>query len=56
MSLKQIVHSNTMNVEKQVITNTPKHTDGNKAKAARLIKIDYKIIHSKVKQFEIPNF
>jgi DNA-binding NtrC family response regulator len=51
--LKEVVRQNTMAVERQVILKTLKRTDGNKAKAARLLHIDYKTIHTKIKQLEI---
>jgi len=39
LSLKQIVRSNTISIEREVIAQTLKYTGGNKAKAARLLKI-----------------
>jgi two-component system nitrogen regulation response regulator GlnG len=53
LSLKQIVRSNTMAIEREVIVQALKYTGGNKAKAARLLKIDYKTIHTKVKTLGI---
>ena len=53
LSLKEIVHHNTLAVEREVLTKILQHTGGNKAKAARLLKIDYKTIHTKVKQLGI---
>jgi len=52
-ALKEIVRQNTMNIEKEVITQALKQTGGNKAKAARMLKIDYKTMHTKVKQLGI---
>ena len=40
-------------VEREVLLQVLKHTRGNKAKAARLLLIDYKTIHTKLKQFGI---
>ncbi|RLB06568.1 MAG: hypothetical protein DRG50_05285, partial [Deltaproteobacteria bacterium] len=40
-------------VEREVLTQTLRKTSGNKAKAARLLQIDYKTIHSKVKKYGI---
>jgi two-component system nitrogen regulation response regulator GlnG len=40
-------------VEREVLTEVLDYTDGNKAKAARLLKIDYKTIHNKLKSFGI---
>ncbi len=48
-SLKEIVRDKTMAVEKEVLTRVLEETGGNKAKAARLLKIDYKTIHTKLK-------
>jgi DNA-binding NtrC family response regulator len=53
MSLKEIVHQSTITVEREVLTQALKYTGGNKAKAARLLQIDYKTIHIKLKQFGI---
>jgi DNA-binding NtrC family response regulator len=53
MSLKEIVHRSTVTVEREVLTQALKFTGGNKAKAARLLQIDYKTIHIKLKQFGI---
>lgn len=52
-SLKEIVKKNTLAVEREVLTRMLKYTGGNKAKAARLLKIDYKTIHTKTKQLGI---
>lgn len=51
--LKEIVRSTTMAVEREVISQALRRTGGNKAKAARLLQIDYKTIHSKVKTYGI---
>lgn len=53
LSLKEIVHQSVTEVEKKVILKALKKTDGNKAKAARLLQIDYKTMHSKIKQYNI---
>ncbi|MFH1336373.1 MAG: sigma-54 dependent transcriptional regulator [Candidatus Zixiibacteriota bacterium] len=53
LSLKNIVRRATIAVEREVLTKALKQTGGNKAKAARLLKIDYKTIHTKVKQLGI---
>ena len=53
LSLKEIVQQSSTAVEREVLTQILKHTGGNKAKAARLLKIDYKTIHEKVKKFGI---
>jgi DNA-binding NtrC family response regulator len=51
MSLREIVHDRVVAVEREVLTQALKYTGGNKAMAARLLLIDYKTIHSKLKQF-----
>ncbi|MEH0021866.1 MAG: sigma-54 dependent transcriptional regulator [Desulfobacter sp.] len=53
MSLKEIVRQNTLKLEREVIRNVLKQTGGNKAKAARLLQIDYKTMHTKVKRLGI---
>ncbi|MBN1841091.1 MAG: sigma-54-dependent Fis family transcriptional regulator [Deltaproteobacteria bacterium] len=51
--LKEVVRQSTMAVERRVILKTLSHTGGNKARAARLLHIDYKTIHTKIKQLGI---
>ncbi|MGC8658900.1 MAG: sigma-54-dependent transcriptional regulator [Desulfomonilaceae bacterium] len=53
MSLKEIVQKTTADVESRVLAKALRKTGGNKAKAARLLQIDYKTIHSKIKQYGI---
>ncbi len=53
MSLKEIVRLSVDSVEREILIQALKFTRGNKAKAARLLHIDYKTIHTKVKQFGI---
>lgn len=50
-SLKEIVHRNVVLVESRVILKVLQQTSGNMAKAARILKIDYKTMHTKVKQY-----
>jgi len=52
-SLREIVHRSVVTVEREILIQVLKHTQGNKAKAARLLHIDYKTIHTKLKQFGI---
>ena len=52
-SLRDIVQKSVIEVERRVIISVLQYTGGNKAKAARLLQIDYKTMHSKVKQFGI---
>jgi DNA-binding NtrC family response regulator len=55
MSLKEIVQRSVDTLEREVLVQALKHTRGNKAKAARLLHIDYKTIHTKIKNFGIQN-
>ncbi len=40
-------------MERGILIQVLKFADGNKAKAARLLHIDYKTIHSKLKKHQI---
>ena len=51
LSLKQIVHEATVVVERKVLIQVLRQTQGNKAKAARLLQVDYKTIHGKIKNY-----
>ncbi len=53
LSLREIVRRNTMYLERKIIIETLKKTAGNKAKAARILQIDYTTIHAKIKQYGI---
>lgn len=53
VSLREIVRKSTAGLEREVLTRTLAYTGGNKAKAARMLKIDYKTIHTKIKQLGI---
>ena len=52
-SLKEILQQSIAAVEREVLDQVLKQTGGNKAKAARLLQIDYKTIHEKVKKLGI---
>ena len=52
-SLKEIVKKRVSDIEKHVITDVLKHTGGNKSKAARILKIDYKTLYYKIKEYDI---
>jgi len=54
LSLKEIVQRNTLALERTVLIRTLNQTGGNKAEAARLLQIDYKTIHTKIKKLGIP--
>ena len=52
-SLRDIVKRSVGEVEKRVLAGVLQATGGNKAKAARLLHIDYKTMHTKAKKFGI---
>jgi len=52
-SYKDILHQHTVALEREMISRVLVHTRGNKAKAARLLCVDYKTIHTKVKHLGI---
>ena len=53
VSLKQQVHRATSTVERTAILLALRQARGNKAHAARLLQIDYKTIHSKLKVYRL---
>ncbi len=53
LSLKEIVRRNSADLERKVLIETLRKTGGNKAKAARLLKIDYTTLHAKIKLYGI---
>jgi two-component system nitrogen regulation response regulator GlnG len=53
LSLREIVHSKTVHIERTAIMCALRRTGGNKAKAARLLQVDYKTLHTKVKEYGI---
>jgi DNA-binding NtrC family response regulator len=55
LPLKEIVRRSVISVEREILSQVLRYTHGNKAKAARLLQIDYKTIQTKVKQFGIKN-
>lgn len=52
-TLAEIVQQSVLAVEREVLTEVLKVTGGNKARAARLLQVDYKTVHTKVKKFGI---
>lgn len=52
-SLKEIVREKTEEIEREVLSTVLRRTGGNKAKAARLLSIDYKTIQTKIKNLGI---
>jgi DNA-binding NtrC family response regulator len=55
-SLAEIVQQSVLAVEKEVLKEVLRITGGNKAKAARLLHVDYKTVHTKVKKFGIQQY
>ena len=53
LSLKEIVHDAVVKAERRVLVQVLNQTRGNKAKAARLLKVDYKTVHGKIKSYGI---
>ncbi len=53
LPLKEIVHRQTVYLERQVLCEVLRQTLGNKAQAARLLGIDYKTMLTKIRQYEI---
>jgi two-component system nitrogen regulation response regulator GlnG len=54
LSLKEIIQRRIVAIEREILAHVLRETGGNKAKAARLLHIDYKTMHSKVRQYGIP--
>jgi two-component system nitrogen regulation response regulator GlnG len=54
LPLKEIMQRRIVVMEREILVHVLRETGGNKAKAARLLHIDYKTIHSKVRQYGIP--
>ncbi len=53
LSLREVVAQSTAALEHEVLIQTLRQTGGNKAKAARLLQIDYKTIQSKIQKYGI---
>jgi two-component system nitrogen regulation response regulator GlnG len=53
LSLSEIVSDNVARVERTMLVKALRHAHGNKAEAARLLKVDYKTIYNKLKRFDI---
>jgi two-component system nitrogen regulation response regulator GlnG len=53
LTLREISKRNTIHVERLAIAQALRRTGGNKTKAARLLQVDYKTLHSKVKEYGI---
>lgn len=53
VSFKELVRQNLVEVERDILIRALEQTGGNKAKAARMLQIDYKTIHVKAKEYGI---
>jgi len=53
MALREVVRQHLVVVERQVLMEAIRSTAGNKAQAARMLQIDYKTIHQKLKEYGI---
>jgi two-component system nitrogen regulation response regulator GlnG len=51
--LREVLRRSAASLERKVIVQALQGSGGNKAKAARLLHVDYKTIHSKVKEYGI---
>ena len=54
MPLKETVQRVVMQVERDILHRVLQETRGNKARAARLLQIDYKTFHKKVREYGVP--
>ena len=52
-SLKEIIDKNTEKIEKNIITDLLKKTNGNKSEIARRLKISYPTLFSKLKKYNL---
>jgi DNA-binding NtrC family response regulator len=53
LSLKQMTSRTTARIEREILLRALRLSHGNKALAARMLRIDYKTIHTKLKLYEI---
>jgi two-component system nitrogen regulation response regulator GlnG len=53
LPLREVVRQHLIVVERRVLTQALLMTSGNKAQAARMLQIDYKTIHQKLKEYGI---
>jgi DNA-binding NtrC family response regulator len=53
LSLKDHVRKHTSQIERQILLETLKRTGWNKAKASRILQIDYKTMQTKVKEYKL---
>lgn len=53
LPLREVVRQHLVMVERRVLTEALRTASGNKARAARMLQIDYKTIHQKLKEYGI---
>lgn len=53
VSLKEVIRRTVTQVERKMLLDVLNQTMGNKAKAARILQIDYKTIHKKIREYGI---
>lgn len=53
LPLREVLRRETSQVERNLIADTLQKTGGNKAKAARLLHVDYKTLYTKIRQYGI---
>ncbi|WP_367026544.1 sigma-54 dependent transcriptional regulator [Methylococcus sp. ANG] len=51
--LKDVVRREVAQIERKILVSALRHTTGNKVKAAQLLRIDYKTLLNKVKEYSI---
>lgn len=52
-SMREVMKKNVQEVERQVIAKALEMAEGNKSKAARMLKVDYKTLFYKAKQYDM---
>ena len=53
LPFKETIRRAVTRVEREILTRALQQTGGNKAKAARILQIDYKTIHNKIREYGI---
>ena len=53
LSLREIVLHSTVQIERGILAQALRRAGGNKAQAARMLRIDYKTLHTKMRQYGI---
>ncbi len=53
ITFKEIVSRGVVAIEREILTQALKYTGGNKAKAARILRMNYKTLHSRMKKIGI---